>query len=301
MIASVSKYSFSESATKAFAEAGVPMVGTIGVSTEDYLNPSVFPISAGAAPSGGAGSALQAAGAKTVAFISADNPAGRYVPNFIKPVLESPSDLINETYIPLDASVDITPFMARVVRANPDGVVIAQSTDGTIKVVTGLRQAGYQGKIAVAGVSPEAVEKMGAAADGLIVVSAFEAPSNTENETIKQFNTEMDAHDEDAAKDEFSLNAWLTVHFVADQLERPREDRRGVAAGRVERAPRGRSRCGPAVQDRDRRHLPRAAERTESDRAVPEGRGRRRGEGQRVRRPRRDRRAVARSALDDHR
>jgi ABC-type branched-subunit amino acid transport system substrate-binding protein len=217
-IASVSKYSFSESATKAYATAGVPMVGTIGVSTEDYVNPGVFPISAGAAASGGAGSALQHAGAKTIAFISADNPAARYVPNFVKPVLEHESDLINETYIPLDASVDITPFIARVIRAKPDGVLIAESTDGIIKVVIGLRQAGYRGKIAVAALGPDAIEKMGSAADGLIVVSSFEAPTSTGNKTIKQFDEEMKSFDDSAAKDEFSLNAWLTVHLVADQL-----------------------------------------------------------------------------------
>jgi ABC-type branched-subunit amino acid transport system substrate-binding protein len=217
-IASASKYSFSESATKEFASAGIPMVGTLGVSTEDYLNPKVFPISAGAAPSGGAGAALQAAGAKTIAFISADNPAGRYVPNFIKPVLESPADLINETYIPFDPSVDVAPFVARVVRAGPDGVVIAQSSAVLVKLVTSLRQGGYQGKIAVAGIAPDTIEQMGSAADGLIVVSSFEAPTTTSNKTIKQFNAEMDRFADGAAKDEFSLNAWLTVHFIADQL-----------------------------------------------------------------------------------
>ena len=42
--------------------------------------------------------------------------------------------------------------------------------------------------------------------------------TTTSNPTIKRFNTEMDRYAKDAAKDEYSLGAWLTVHFVADQL-----------------------------------------------------------------------------------
>jgi ABC-type branched-subunit amino acid transport system substrate-binding protein len=218
VVADVSKYSFSESATKAFAAAGIPMVGTIGISTEDYVNPHVFPISAGAGASGGAGSALQHAGAKTIAFISADNPGGRYVPTFIKPVLQSESDLVDEIYIPFDPSVDVTPFVAKVTGDNPDGVVIAESTDVLIKLVTSLRQSGYEGKIATAAVGSDAVAKLGSAADGLIVVSSFEAPTTTSNAAIQRYNDEMDREDSSAAKDEFSLNAWLAVHLVADQL-----------------------------------------------------------------------------------
>jgi ABC-type branched-subunit amino acid transport system substrate-binding protein len=172
----------------------------------------------GAIETAGAGAALQDAGAKTIALISADNPGGRFLPQFIKPVLEDESDLVNETYLPLDPSVDVTPFVARVVRADPDGVAIAESTDLSVKLVTALRQAGYQGKIAPSSLNPDAIDKLGSAAEGLVVAGSYEAVTTTSNPTTKQYVTEMDRYAEDAAQDEFSLNAWLSIHFIADEL-----------------------------------------------------------------------------------
>jgi ABC-type branched-subunit amino acid transport system substrate-binding protein len=220
VVASASKYSFSAQATKAFAEEGIPMIGVIGVTADDYFSEGIFMLSGGAAGTGGSAAAMQAAGAKTIALISADNPGGRFLPGFIKPVLENETDLVNETYLPLDPSVDVAPFVARVMRANPDGIAIAQSTELTIKLVSSLRQGGYEGKIGVPGLSPRAIETLGADAEGLIGVGSYEAPTNTKNPRIKQFVAEMNAHDKDAAKDEFSINAWVSVHFIAEQLEK---------------------------------------------------------------------------------
>jgi ABC-type branched-subunit amino acid transport system substrate-binding protein len=218
VIANASKYAFSQAGTKAFQTANIPLVGTIGVDAEDYTNPAVFMLFGGAIETAGAGAALQDAGAKTVALISADNPGGRFLPQFIKPVLEDESDLVNETYLPLDPSVDVTPFVARVVRANPDGVAIAESTDLSVKLVTALRQAGYQGKIAPSSLNPDAIDKLGSAAEGLIVAGSYEAVTTKSNPTIDQYVTEMDRYAKDAAQDEFSLNAWVSIHFIADQL-----------------------------------------------------------------------------------
>jgi ABC-type branched-subunit amino acid transport system substrate-binding protein len=220
VIADASKYAFSAPATKAFASAGVPLVGTLAVDAEDYTNAIVFMLSGGAVGVAGQGSALQNAGAKTIGLISADNPGGRFLPQFLKPVLENESDLVNETYLPLDPSVDVTPFVGRVMRANPDGVAIAESTDLNVKLVLALRQAGYQGKIALVAstLGPDAIKKLGSAADGLIAVASYEAPSTTTNPTIQRFVTEMGRFAKGAAQDEFSLNAWLTVHFIADEL-----------------------------------------------------------------------------------
>jgi ABC-type branched-subunit amino acid transport system substrate-binding protein len=138
---------------------------------------------------------------------------------FMTPVLEGgEADLINETYLPLDPSVDVAPFAARVHRADPDGVVIAQSTDLSVKLITALRQAGYQGKIAASLLAPAAIEQLGSAAEGLITVGSYEAPTTTSNAKIKQFNTEMDRYAKDAAKSELALNAWITIHYLAEEL-----------------------------------------------------------------------------------
>src|SRR6476659_7816691 len=97
VVADVAKYAFSQGPTKAYQAAGVPLVGTIAVDAEDYTNPNVFMLAGGAMNLAGQGSALQKAGAKTIAFMSADNAAARALPAFLTPVLENKSDLINQT------------------------------------------------------------------------------------------------------------------------------------------------------------------------------------------------------------
>ena len=192
VIASVSKYSFSEQFNTEFQKAGIPMVGTLGVSAGDYSNPYVFMLNNNLSGSAGAGAALQHAGAKTIAFISADNPAARFLPQFITPVLENgKADLVNETYLPLDPSVDVAPFVGRVIRADPDGVVIVESSDFVVKLVAALRQAGYEGKIAAPGISPAVIDKLGPAVEGVINVGSYEAVTTTSNPAIKRFTTEM--------------------------------------------------------------------------------------------------------------
>ena len=42
--------------------------------------------------------------------------------------------------------------------------------------------------------------------------------TTTSNPAIKRFVTEMDRYAEGATLDEFSLNAWVSVHFIAEQL-----------------------------------------------------------------------------------
>jgi ABC-type branched-subunit amino acid transport system substrate-binding protein len=226
VVALASKYSFSEQANTEFEKAGIPMVGTLGVSAGDYANPNVFMLNTNLAGTAGAGAALQQAGAEKIAFISADNPAARFLPQYMTPVLKNgKDDLINETYLPLDPSVDVTPFVARVMRANPDGVAIVQSSDFVTKLIAAFRQAGYQGKIAAPGISPSVIEKLGASAEGVINVGNYEAVTTADNTTIKQYTDEVDRYAKDTTLDEFSLNAWLSVHFIADQLaELPKLD-----------------------------------------------------------------------------
>jgi ABC-type branched-subunit amino acid transport system substrate-binding protein len=221
VVASVGKYLFSQDGTKAFEQAQIPLLGAFPIEAEDYLNPAMFPLTGGAATEvPGAAIAAKEAGARTFGFISADNPAGRSIPSFITPVLGTDASITVEQYIPLDPSADVTPFVARIVSENPDAVVMAQTSDNVVKLSTALRQAGYQGLIAATAttLNERAIEQMGSAADGVLAASGYEAVTNTDNETIAQFVEELEAYDADAAKSEFSLNSWLTVHYLAEVL-----------------------------------------------------------------------------------
>ena len=221
VIANVGKYLFSQEGTAVFEQAQVPLVGVFPIEAEDFINAASFPLSGGAATEV-PGAAINAVdkGATTLGFISADNPAGRAIPGFITPVLGDRASIIVEQYIPLDPSADVTPFVARIASDNPDAVIMAQTSDNIVKLTLALRQAGYQGMIGAtsAGINASVIEQLGDAGDGLLSASGYEAVTTTDNEVIARFVDEMAAFDEEAALSEFSLNAWLSVHYLAEAL-----------------------------------------------------------------------------------
>jgi len=219
-IAVLGKYLFGADGTQTWAQAGIPMIGTSPVETEDFINEMVYPLSGGAITGGpGVGIALQQAGAKTIALVTGDVDAGRQLPGLMKPGLASEEDLVQEVYVPLDPSADYTPQLSQLVSANPDAIAVFGSSDINVRVIAGLRSAGYAGLIAVpgTGLTPDGIEVLGDAAEGVLLVSGFEAATGT-SDAIAQFNAEMDATAPDAARTELAVNAWASVHLFADVL-----------------------------------------------------------------------------------
>ena len=219
-IAVLGKYLFGADGTQTWAQAGIPMIGTSPVETEDFINEMVYPLSGGAITGGpGVGIALQQAGAKTIALVTGDVDAGRQLPGLMKPGLASEDDLVQEVYVPLDPSADYTPQLSQLVSANPDAIAVFGSSDINVRVIAGLRSAGYAGLIAVpgTGLTPDGIEVLGDAAEGVLLVSGFEAATGT-SDAIAQFNAEMDATAPDAARTELAVNAWASVHLFADVL-----------------------------------------------------------------------------------
>ena len=122
------------------------------------------------------GIALQEAGAETIALITGDVEAGRQLPgphDARRSTTED--DLVQEVYVPLDPSADYTPQLSQLVSANPDAIAVFGSSDINVRVIAGLRSAGYTGLIGVpgTGLTPEGLETLGDAAEGLLVVSGL--------------------------------------------------------------------------------------------------------------------------------
>ena len=141
VIAVLGKYLFGADGTQTWAQAGIPMIGTSPVETEDFINEMVYPLSGGAITGGpGVGIALQQAGAKTIALVTGDVDAGRQLPGLMKPGLASEDDLVQEVYVPLDPSADYTPQLSQLVSANPDAIAVFGSSDINVRVIAGLRE-----------------------------------------------------------------------------------------------------------------------------------------------------------------
>ncbi|MFC5746548.1 ABC transporter substrate-binding protein [Actinomadura rugatobispora] len=222
VVAGIGKYVSSDAVVQAFQGARIPLVGTMVMTGQDFTNPASFPIVGGSPVlAAGTGVALQQAGAKTVAVVTGDSPSGRLVPQYVKALLAAPGDLKGAYYLPFDASADLTSHFGQIAAARPDGVALLASTDVTSKTIVGLRQAGYQGKIAVVAtaVSEASLAKTGGAGEGTVVVSDYDAVTSTGNPKIKQFLDETAKYGDGRIEGtEFALNAWASVHLVADRL-----------------------------------------------------------------------------------
>ncbi len=221
VVAVVGRYLFGADGTQAWADAGIPMIGSSPNEVEDFTNEFVYPITGGAlAGAPGVGIALQQAGAETIALITGDVEAGRQLPGLITPALENEDDLVQETYVPLDPSADYTAQLAQLVSLNPDAVAVFGSSDINVRAISGLRDAGYTGLIGMPGtaLTPDGLEALGDAAEGAILASSFDAPNGGQSEGIQQFNEEMDTYAPDAARTDLAINAWASVHLFADVL-----------------------------------------------------------------------------------
>ena len=218
-VASIAKYSSGDDIYTEFETAGVPVIGNIALSAGDFTNPLSYPLHPGSAGvAAGLGALAQSQGAKTVALITNDLESGRVLPQFITPFLEDPADLVSEVYLPLDPSSDISSLIAQATGA--DAVLSVNSAGGNIRVINALNQAGYAGDIAVAGltVNQDMIDQIGEAADRLIIAGGWDAISSSDSELVAEFLADMAEYAPDAAISEYSLNSWLTVHYVADLL-----------------------------------------------------------------------------------
>jgi branched-chain amino acid transport system substrate-binding protein len=217
VVADVGKFLFAAQAIEAFQQAGVPLIGTFAVDPTDYISPNVFAVSGGAAISlSGVGAALQEAGATTLGFVSADNPAGRGLPALIAPVVGGPQSIVVQEYLPLDPSVDVTPFVSRLARANPDGIILGQTASLSVRLTKALRQAGYEGLIGwtAANLNEKTIGELGPDTQDIVVSSNYPAVTAANSE-IERYVAEMEEYAPDALLDEYSLNAWYAVQVTA--------------------------------------------------------------------------------------
>jgi ABC-type branched-subunit amino acid transport system substrate-binding protein len=220
VVADTGKYLFAQLAIEEFQKNSVPLIGTFLVDATDITNPNVFALGGGAVMEvPGTALAIEKTGAKTLGYVSADNPAGRALVNFIKPVL-SDSTVTIEEYLPLDPSADISSSVSKLVQENPDGVVLAQTASVSVKLTQALRAAGYQGKIGFSGanLNKDTIEQLGKFTTDLVSASNYPATTQVSNKQIKQFNADMNKYSKGALKDEFSLNAWYAVQIAAGIL-----------------------------------------------------------------------------------
>lgn len=214
--------SFGAEMNPILVEAGIPQIALYPIDFSDYTAENAYPLFGGTiATTGGMGAQLADDGAETINVSYLDIEQGALAAQLLA-LGSDPrgAEVISETPVPGDA-VEFSPQVASATDGNPDGIAVLLTTEDTSGYLRALNQAGYDGKISTAtsSITPAQLDELGDIGEGLLIPSAFLPATYTSNETVQQFNDEMDQYAPDAVRDDSAENAWLGVHLLADLME----------------------------------------------------------------------------------
>ncbi len=113
--------------------------------------------------------------------------------------------------------------VAKVLEGGVDGVVAVAPGATLAPLVQTLRQQSADVRVATTSVSltPDVIEALGAAADGISAVTLTQPATATQLKGIKLFNADMDAYAKGEARTDLAINAWAAVwafERIAQQL-----------------------------------------------------------------------------------
>jgi branched-chain amino acid transport system substrate-binding protein len=204
-------------------EAGIPQVAIFPVAFEDYTSPMSYPVFGGALSLvAGMGAQLADAGAETISVAYLDIAAGELTASLAETgAAPRGGEVVTEVAVP-EGTVEYSPQIATATEDDPEGLVILLTTADAPAFLRQLRQAGYDGQVATStsAITSAALDELGEAAEGLLLPSGFKPSTLTDDDTVQQFNDEMDEYaPADATRDDTAQNAWVGVHLVAQMLD----------------------------------------------------------------------------------
>lgn len=212
---------FSSQALPVLEKAKIPAIGLMPRGNAVELNSAAsYPFEGGSAGSSlAAPFGLKAEGAKTIVAVSADVPSAVANADLVKKGAEKAGLKFGGTVkIPTSGVTDYAPFAQQIKSMGGDGVMFNATVgqiQGTMKATQSLGMTVHYAQHATAFGVNEA-QKTGAPAEGLLLVSAYPAYSDTASAGIKAFNADMDAAGSSAAglKRPTAINSWLAVYAV---------------------------------------------------------------------------------------
>jgi branched-chain amino acid transport system substrate-binding protein len=216
------------------AKAGIPYVASYGGVPAEYTTPGIFPISCGF-PGWvyGGTKNLVAKGATKVGVISLNNAAGLYGVKLADAALADLGMKATTTTV-ADPQSDPTfsTAAAKAVSNGVDGIFITLTPLLMPKLLTALKNAGYNGRIATlsALATPATIKAAGSAAEGVLVTAQAAFPTDTTAPAMKAFLGDMKKYQPDSAIDENAIRGWSAIMLFAKVMS-------GASAGDRTAAP----------------------------------------------------------------
>ncbi|GLX11158.1 ABC transporter substrate-binding protein [Microbispora sp. NBRC 16548] len=212
---------FSSQALPVLEKANIPAIGLMPRGNAIELNSAAsYPFEGGSAGSSTAAPyGLKGEGATTVVSVVADVPSAVANAELTKKGAELAGLKYGGTVkIPTSGVTDYAPYAQQIKAMGGDGVMFNATVgqiQGTMKATQSLGMTVHYAQHATAFGVNEA-KKTGATAEGLLLVSAYPAYSDTASEGVKAFNADMDAAGsaDPGLKRPTAINSWLSVYAV---------------------------------------------------------------------------------------
>lgn len=210
-------------AIPALQQAGIPIIGGLGVYTPDeFTNPDSYPLMGGAVTTYPAIPYLLARqGLKRLAVVVFSG-AGEGLATLIKAQTERAGMTYAGTVnVPLTAT-DYSPYAQALQSLNPDVTVQVLSTTGSAQIMQAGKTLGLRSAWAnqTLNIDVSNLNTFGSLANGMYITSSFPPATANNIKGIAAFNSEMNAASKAHVSDTGSrtaqaITSWLAVHAVA--------------------------------------------------------------------------------------
>jgi ABC-type branched-subunit amino acid transport system substrate-binding protein len=202
--------------------AQIPFIGPPGVDAVlEAENELFYPINgAGIVPMYGLGQLAVSRGGPNVVMGLSDTDQARTSGEIAAEAVEAGGGRTSTVIAPLGAP-DYAPTAASILSNQPDAVLLSGGGGDMLRIVSALRQAGYEGTIAALSsiATVQSIAALGDDAENLVLASRGLSALTTDNPVIAEFNEQMKAQDEDAVIDDLGLNAWMSVRTFAEAIK----------------------------------------------------------------------------------
>lgn len=203
---------------KMISVAGVPYFGSTGVTPTELTSPAVFPLAAGAPGFFyGAAKILKEKGATRYAVYAGNNTAAL---NFaVKNVVGAMQALglgepVSVVFGDPGADPTLAASAAKVTSDGVDGIIMLPESGALM--VKALRATGYKGLLS--GLSTQfdpILATLGAAADGIFLVSQTAFASDPTNPAVAQFISDMKTYQPNGTINQNSLSSYAALQLFA--------------------------------------------------------------------------------------
>jgi hypothetical protein len=192
--------------------SGLPGIFLLGTGAFDLTDPQAYSSVSGVTIGMGGVSAAKAAGAKTFLLVLPDTPQLQFVSNMVESAGEQLDVKVQTMYLPIDTT-DFAPVAAQIHERDADAIGLLPSAP--VPMINALAAEGITPKkqtmsIASIVMTPEIVDELGDALDGMMVVAPTVPPTDKKNEGIAEFRASLEANGQDPDDELIDFNTVLS-------------------------------------------------------------------------------------------